>query len=103
MHCSWCNSTEHNARTCELKKAGIKPIAGNSSPPAPYVIQTEDQADVEMELELPITQVNDDLGPEEMSQETMMSQFLSQVVSSLYLHRFSSLYFHRFSTDSTVL
>ena len=35
MHCSWCNSTEHNARICELKKAGIKPTPGNNSPPAP--------------------------------------------------------------------
>lgn len=27
MHCSWCNSTEHNVRKCTLKKAGIKPVS----------------------------------------------------------------------------
>ena len=78
MHCSWCNSTEHNARICELKKAGIKPTPGNNSPPAPYVIEVLDQADVEVEPELTTPQVNEaeDLGPEEITQETMLSQFL---------------------------
>jgi len=81
MHCSWCNSTEHNARTYELKKAGIKPTLGNNSPPAPYVIEVLDQADVEVEPELTTPQVNEaeDLVPKEITQETMLSHFLSHV------------------------
>lgn len=88
IHCSWCKSTEHNARTCALKKAGIKPTAGNGSPPAPYVIEAEDileQAEVEVEVDLTAAQANEAAapteveGPDEMSQETMLSQFLSQV------------------------
>jgi hypothetical protein len=82
MHCSWCKCTEHNARTCELKKAGIKPTSGNNTPPAPYVIEVLDQEDVEGEAELAAAQLNQaaDLGPEEITQETMLSQFLSQVI-----------------------
>ena len=78
MHCSWCNSTKHNARTYELKKVGIKPTPGNNSTPAPYVVEVLDQADVEVEPELTTPQVNEaeDLGPEEITQETMLSQFL---------------------------
>jgi len=44
-----------------------------------HVIEVLDQADVEVEPELTTPQVNEaeDLGPKEITQETMLSQFLS--------------------------
>lgn len=48
MHCSWCKSSEHNAATCKLKKAGVQPkILPKRRPPPPFVDETGDKENEE--------------------------------------------------------
>ena len=60
MHCSWCQSTEHNARTCELKKAGVRPtMAPVRNPPTMDVEEESKEAPTEVvHVEVPVLNFN---------------------------------------------
>ena len=84
MHCGWCKSTEHNVKTCKLKKDGIKPPEVREElVPDPYVVEQEEEAYV-----APAPTVNEPEAhwfPSTQQSTTMLSRMLSQVCVQLTL------------------
>ncbi|CAO2184319.1 unnamed protein product, partial [Urochloa humidicola] len=80
MHCSWCDSTEHNVRTCGFKKAGIKPDHAPDNNAPPYVVEDQQDAPPTTENAASEPDLHDHVVSYAITQQstTMLSQMLSQ-------------------------